>query len=178
MILSSDGLYFCKFYLWTNLIVSIIKWYLILPFFFIIVNMKYAHYSGLLFTVWTNESGLWKFIRHFLDLWPLWPATRWPVPLHRNNKTDILCLLPHCTVRWLVCVCFMTHAEVSVPNLDGAILAACCNKFPIPAVGATCGSDLLALVGAGFKHRLVLFLWLQVPCAYSAVGRQENLIYL
>lgn len=68
-------------------------------------------------------------------------------------------------------MCFETHAEVSVPDLDGAILAACCNELPITAVGAACGDDLLTLKGAGFKNRLVLLLRVQVPCAHSAVER-------
>ena len=55
-------------------------------------------------------------------------------------------------------MCFKTHAEVSVPDLDGAILAAGCNKLPITAIGAACGGDLLPLEGAGFKHRLVLLI--------------------
>lgn len=75
-----------------------------------------------------------------------------------------------------MCVCFKTHAEVSVPYLDGAILAAGCNELPITAVGAACGGDLLPLEGARFEHRLVLLLRVQVPCAYSAVKRQ-NVIY-
>lgn len=72
-----------------------------------------------------------------------------------------------------MCVCVKTHAEVSVPDLDGAILAACCNELPIAAVGAACGDDLLSLEGARFEHRLVLLLRVQVPCAYSAVDRQR-----
>lgn len=53
---------------------------------------------------------------------------------------------------------FRTHAQVSVPDLEGAILAPCCDELPVPAVGAACGNDLLPLRGAGFEHRLVLFL--------------------
>jgi len=44
-------------------------------------------------------------------------------------------------------MCFKTHAKVSVPDLDGAILAACCNELSITAVGAAYGDDLLPLVG-------------------------------
>lgn len=66
-----------------------------------------------------------------------------------------------------------THTEVSVPDLDGAILAACCNELPITTVGAACGDDPLPLAGARFEHRLVLLLRVQVPCAHSAVNRQK-----
>lgn len=64
----------------------------------------------------------------------------------------------YCTLGWLVCVCFKTHAKVSVPDLDGAILAACRNELPIAAVGATRGGDFFPLEGAWFEHRLVLLL--------------------
>lgn len=64
-------------------------------------------------------------------------------------------LYAHCD-GMCVCVCFKTHAEVSVPDLDGTVLAASCNELPISAVGAACGRHLLPLEGAGFEHRLVL----------------------
>ena len=73
-------------------------------------------------------------------------------------------------------MCFKTHAKVSVPDLDGAILAACCNELSITAVGAAYGDDLLPLVGARFEHRFVLLLRVHVPCAYRAVDKQ-NVIY-
>lgn len=57
-----------------------------------------------------------------------------------------------------VCVCVKTHTQVSVPDLDRAILAAGCDELPIPAVGAARGDDLLPLHGARFEHRLVLLL--------------------
>lgn len=55
-------------------------------------------------------------------------------------------------------LCFKTHTEVSVPDLDGAILAARCDELPVAAVGAACGDDLLTLEGARLEHRLVLLL--------------------
>ena len=107
----------------------------------------------------------------------LWPDDLSLMTLQRgHNKPDILCLQPTTTMWWLVCVCLETHAEVSVPDLDGAILAACCYELPITTVGAACRDDLLPLEGAWFEHRLVLLLWVQIPCAYSAVNR-ENVIY-
>lgn len=51
-----------------------------------------------------------------------------------------------------------THAEVSVPDLDGAILTACCYQLPVAAVGAACGHHLLPLKGAWLEHRFVLLL--------------------
>lgn len=91
-----------------------------------------------------------------------------------HNKTDILCLQPIAHCGGLVCVCLKTYTEVSVPDLDGAILAAGCNELPITAVGAARGDDLLPLQGAWFEHWLVLLLWFQVPCAHSAVNRQKK----
>ena len=83
-------------------------------------------------------------------------------------------LFTHCGGWYVcVCVCFQTHAEVSVPDLDAAILAAGCYQLPITAVGATCGCDLLSLEGARFEHALVLLLRVHVPCAHSAVDRQR-----
>lgn len=51
-----------------------------------------------------------------------------------------------------------THAEVSVPDLDGAILTACGYQLPVAAVGAACGHYLLPLEGAWLEHRFVLLL--------------------
>lgn len=53
---------------------------------------------------------------------------------------------------------FKTHTEVSVPDLDGPILAAGCDQLAITAVGAACGGDLLPLQRAGLEHRFVLLL--------------------
>lgn len=74
-----------------------------------------------------------------------------------------------------VCVCFKTHAEVSVPDLDGTVLAASCNELSISAVGAACGRYLLPLEGTGFEHRLVLLVRVQVPCSHSAADKQMNI---
>lgn len=70
-------------------------------------------------------------------------------------------------------MCFGTHAEVSVPDLDGAILAACRDQLPIAAVGTACGCDLLALERTGFEHSLVLLLRAQVPRAHGAMDRER-----
>lgn len=59
---------------------------------------------------------------------------------------------------WCVLGVFKTYTEVSVPDLNGTVLAARCNELPIAAVGAACGGDLLALEGTRFEHRLVLLL--------------------
>lgn len=66
----------------------------------------------------------------------------------------IHCTLPAAGMR----LCFKTHTEVSVPDLDGAILAACCDELSVAAVGAACGDDFLTLEGARLEHRLVLLL--------------------
>lgn len=68
---------------------------------------------------------------------------------------------------------FETHAKVSVPDLDGTVLAARCNELSITTVGAARGGHLLPLGGAGFEHRLVLLLRVQIPCAHGAAGRQD-----
>lgn len=51
-----------------------------------------------------------------------------------------------------------SHAEVSVPDLDGAVLAAGCYQLPVAAVGAARGHHLLPLKGARFEHGFVLLL--------------------
>lgn len=68
---------------------------------------------------------------------------------------------------------FRTHTQVSVPDLDGAILAPCCDELPVSAVGAACRDDLLPLRRARFEHRLVLLLRVHVPRAHSSVNGQE-----
>lgn len=71
-----------------------------------------------------------------------------------HGKTDSLCLesATHATVS------VNSHAEVSVPDLDGAVLAARCYQLPVAAVGAARGHHLLPLKGARFEHGFVLLL--------------------
>lgn len=90
------------------------------------------------------------------------------------NKTDILCLQPFETVlvtSVCACVraCWKTHAEVSVPDLDGAVLTSGRHQLPITTVGAARGDDLLALHGPRLEHRLVLLFRVNVPRAHSPV---------
>lgn len=83
-------------------------------------------------------------------------------------------MLTICGTSVVVDMQLRTHAQVSVPDLDSAILAPCCDELPVPAVGAACGDDLLPFRGARLEHRLVLFLRVHVPCAHGAVNDQEN----
>lgn len=66
-----------------------------------------------------------------------------------------------------------SHAEVSVPDLDGAVLAAGCYQLPVAAVGAARGHHLLPLKGARFEHGLVLLLRLHVPRAHGSVNKEK-----
>lgn len=92
-------------------------------------------------------------------------AVRWPEVMAK--QAAYVYMLLH------ILVSLNTHAEVSVPDLDGAILTACCYQLPVATVGAACGHHLLPLKGAWLEHRFVLLLWLHVPRAYSAVNREK-----
>ena len=67
-----------------------------------------------------------------------------------------------------------THAEVAVPDLDAAVLAAGGDELAIAAVGAAGGRDLLPLKGAGLEHRLVLLVVVHVPRAHRAAERETD----
>lgn len=73
---------------------------------------------------------------------------------------------------FIICCTFYTYAEVSVPDLDGAVLTACCYQLPVAAVGAARGHHLLPLKGPRFEHGFVLLLRLHVPRAHGAAGRE------
>lgn len=109
-------------------------------------------------------------VKHF-EFWSVtyWTlaclVVRWPEVMAK--QTAYVYMLLH------ILVSLNTHAEVSVPDLDGAILTACCYQLPVAAVGAACGHHLLPLKGAWLEHRFVLLLWLHVPRAYSAMEREK-----
>lgn len=69
-----------------------------------------------------------------------------------------------------------THAEVPVPDLDAAILTACCYQLPVAAVGAARGHHLFPLKGAWLEHRFVLLLRLHIPRAHSAVNKEKKIL--
>lgn len=110
-------------------------------------------------------------VKHFV----FWSVTYWTLaclalrcPEVMAKQTAYVYTLLHILAR------SNTHAEVSVPDLDGAVLTTGCYQLPVTAVGATCGHHLLPLEGARLEHGFVLLLWLHVPCAYSAVNRQKR----
>lgn len=109
-------------------------------------------------------------VKHF-EFWsvtywtPAFLVVRWPEVM--AEQTAHVYILLHILVRP------NTHIEVSVPDLDGAILTACGYQLPVAAVGAACGHYLLPLEGAWLEHRFVLLLWLHVPRAYRAVNREK-----
>lgn len=109
-------------------------------------------------------------VKHF-EFWsvtywtPAFLVVRWPEVV--AEQTAHVYMLLHILVR------SNTHAEVSVPDLDGAILTACSYQLPVAAVGAACGHYLLPLEGAWLEHRFVLLLWLHVPRAHRAVNREK-----
>lgn len=60
-------------------------------------------------------------------------------PGHGNTDSSCLQSAPHAAAS------VNSHAEVPVPDLDGAVLAARCYQLPVAAVGAARGHHLLPL---------------------------------
>lgn len=79
-------------------------------------------------------------------------AVQIPSPANVTRLTAYVYMLLH------ILVTLNTHAEVSVPDLDGAILTACCYQLPVAAVAAAGGHHLLPLKGPWLEHRFVLLL--------------------
>lgn len=78
------------------------------------------------------------------------------------NIQDFNILEAHTVIKYL------TYTHIPIPNLDGAILTASCNKFTISAVRASCRNHPFTLKWSWFKYAFVLFFIVNIPCPYSS----------